>query len=111
MRFCLLANIPVAIEAARARHGVEKVAVVDWDVHHGNGTQVIYYDRGDTLAISIHMEGGFPPRLSAPDMTGKGAGQGANLNIPLLPGAIGHQPPQEMEDAFYASMNALNKVT
>ena len=87
MGFCLLANIPVALEAARAKHGVEKVAVVDWDVHHGNGTQVIYYDRADTLSISIHMEGGFPPGLSAPDMTGEGAGQGANLNIPLLPGA------------------------
>ncbi|MCJ8309491.1 MAG: class II histone deacetylase [Hyphomicrobiales bacterium] len=87
MGFCLLANIPVALEASRAKHGVEKVAVVDWDVHHGNGTQVIYYDRADTLAISIHMEGGFPPGLSAPDMTGEGAGQGANLNIPLLPGA------------------------
>ncbi|MEP1669000.1 MAG: class II histone deacetylase [Rhizobiaceae bacterium] len=87
MGFCLLANIPIAIEAARAKKGIDKVAVVDWDVHHGNGTQVIYYDRGDTLTISVHMEGGFPPGLSAADMRGEGAGKGANLNIPLLPGA------------------------
>jgi acetoin utilization deacetylase AcuC-like enzyme len=87
MGFCLLANIPIAIEAARAKRGVDKVAVVDWDVHHGNGTQVIYYNRGDTLSISVHMEGGFPPGLSAPEMRGEGAGQGTNLNIPLLPGA------------------------
>lgn len=87
MGFCLLANIPIAIEAAKQKHGVERIAVVDWDVHHGNGTQVIYYDRPDVLAISIHMEGGFPPGLSAADMRGEGAGTGANLNIPLLPGA------------------------
>ncbi|MEP0944443.1 MAG: class II histone deacetylase [Rhizobiaceae bacterium] len=99
MGFCLLANIPIAIEAARAKHGVEKVAVVDWDVHHGNGTQIIYYDRGDTLAISIHMEGGFPPGLSAPDMTGEGGGQGGNLNIPLLPGAG--------QDAYMAAFDQL----
>ena len=41
MGFCLLANIPIAIQAARAKHGVKRVAVVDWDVHHGNGTQAI----------------------------------------------------------------------
>jgi acetoin utilization deacetylase AcuC-like enzyme len=73
MGFCLLANIPVAIEAARAKHGVERVAVIDWDVHHGNGTQSIYYDDPNTLTIS----------------RGTGAGVGANVNIPLLPGG-GH---------------------
>ncbi|NKB51488.1 MAG: class II histone deacetylase [Rhizobiaceae bacterium] len=87
MGFCLLANIAIAIEAARKNHQVERIAVVDWDVHHGNGTQAIYYDRDDVLTISLHMEGGFPPGLSAADMRGEGAGLGANLNIPLLPGA------------------------
>jgi len=89
MGFCLLSNIAIAVEAARAKHGVDRIAVVDWDVHHGNGTQVIYYDRDDVLTISIHMEGGFPPGLSAADMRGEGTGLGSNLNIPLLPGA-GH---------------------
>ena len=87
MGFCLLANIPIAIEAAKKKHGIERIAVVDWDVHHGNGTQVIYYDRPDVLAISIHMEGGFPPGLAVADKRGEGAGEGCNLNIPVLPGA------------------------
>ena len=87
MGFCLLANIAIAIEAARAKHDIQKVVVVDWDVHHGNGTQVIYYDRDDVLTISVHMEGGFPPGLAAADMRGEGKGTGHNLNILLLPGA------------------------
>jgi acetoin utilization deacetylase AcuC-like enzyme len=90
MGFCLLANIPIAIEAARANLGVGKVAVVDWDVHHGNGTQDFYYQRGDTLTISIHQEGCFPPNQGLASEKGAGKGLGANLNVPLLPGA-GHQ--------------------
>ena len=87
--FCLLANIPVAIEAARARHGVGRVAVVDWDVHHGNGTQAIYYEDPDTLTISLHQDRCFPPGYSGATDRGAGKGEGANINIPLLPGG-GH---------------------
>lgn len=90
MGFCLFANISIAVEAARANHGLGKTVVLDWDVHHGNGTQAIYYDRGDTLTISIHQEGCFPPGQGPADERGAGDGEGANLNIPLLPGA-GHK--------------------
>ncbi len=90
MGFCLLANIPVALEAARAVHGPLKVAVVDWDVHHGNGTQTIYYHRADTLTISLHQENCFPAFQGLISERGAGEGLGANLNIPLLPGS-GHQ--------------------
>lgn len=90
MGFCLLANIPIAVEAARANCGVDKVVILDWDVHHGNGTQAIYYDRPDTLTISIHQEACFPPGQGTIGETGTGAGAGTNLNIPLLPGS-GHQ--------------------
>ncbi|MEL7098500.1 MAG: class II histone deacetylase [Pseudomonadota bacterium] len=90
MGFCLFANIPIAIEAARAAHGIGKVAILDWDVHHGNGTQAIYYDRADTLTISLHQEGCFPPGQGGADETGTGDGVGRNLNIPLLAGG-GHQ--------------------
>lgn len=89
MGFCFLANIPLAIEAARARHGVERVAVIDWDVHHGNGTQAIYYERPDVLTISLHQEGCFPAGYGGAADRGAGAGEGCNLNIPLLPGG-GH---------------------
>ena len=90
MGFCLLANIPVALEAVRAKHGPLRVAVVDWDVHHGNGTQTIFYDRADTLTISLHQENCFPPGYGGAEDRGAGAGLGANLNIPLLAGC-GHQ--------------------
>ncbi len=87
MGFCLFANIAVAIEAARAAHGIERVAVVDWDVHHGNGTQAIYYERADVLTISLHQDRCFPPGYGGSEDRGAGAGLGCNLNIPLQPGA------------------------
>jgi len=90
MGFCLLANIPIAIEVAKARHGVGKVAVVDWDVHHGNGTQSIFYDRADVLTISVHQDRCFPPGYSGFEERGEGEGLGANLNVPL-PAGSGHE--------------------
>lgn len=90
MGFCLLANIPIAIEAARTRHGLGRVAIVDWDVHHGNGTQAIYYDRADALTISVHQDRCFPPGYSGTEDRGNGAGTGYNINIPL-PAGSGHE--------------------
>ena len=89
MGFCLLANIPIAIEEMRARHHLGKVAVIDWDVHHGNGTQAVYWDRADTLTISLHQANCYPTASGETTERGTGAGQGANLNVPLLPGG-GH---------------------
>lgn len=90
MGFCLLANIPVALEALRAEAGPLRAAIIDWDVHHGNGTEAIYYDRADTLTISLHQERCYPSDTGAADALGKGAGLGFNLNVPLLPGG-GHR--------------------
>lgn len=90
MGFSMLANIAIAIEAAKARHGLGKVAVVDWDVHHGNGTQSIFEARGDVLTLSLHQEGCFPPGYSGAQDRGQGDGLGANINIPLPPGS-GHE--------------------
>ncbi len=90
MGFCLLANIPIALEAARAKNGPLRAAVLDWDVHHGNGTEAAYYDRDDTLTISLHQEACFPVETGAAADRGIGKGLGFNLNIPLWPGG-GHQ--------------------
>lgn len=87
--FCLLANIPVAIEAAIAANKVQRVAVVDWDVHHGNGTEAIYLERDDVLTISLHQENNYPPDSGAVEVIGEGDGRGHNMNIPLPPGG-GH---------------------
>ncbi|WP_146344171.1 class II histone deacetylase [Falsiphaeobacter marinintestinus] len=87
--FCLLANIAIAIEAAKTDQGLGRVAVLDWDVHHGNGTEAIYYGRDDVLSISIHQEGNYPLDSGFIEDRGRGAGLGYNMNIPLPAGA-GH---------------------
>ena len=89
MGFCLMANLAIAIEAAKATQPDLKVAVLDWDVHHGNGTEEIFYDRADILTISIHQDRNYPIDTGAFADRGTGKGEGANLNIPLPPGA-GH---------------------
>ncbi|MGI9391660.1 MAG: class II histone deacetylase [Boseongicola sp.] len=88
--FCLLANIAIAVEAALAAGKAERIAVLDWDVHHGNGTEAIFYDRADVLTISMHQERNYPLDTGDFDARGNGAGAGANLNIPIPPGA-GHE--------------------
>ncbi|HDS1695709.1 MULTISPECIES: class II histone deacetylase [Pseudomonas] len=99
MGFCFLANIPVAIEAAKARYGLGRVVVLDWDVHHGNGTQSIYEQRGDVLTISLHQQGCFPAGYSGETDRGQGDGWGTNLNVPLLPGSG--------DDAYLHAMDKL----
>lgn len=86
MGFCLFNNIAIAIEAMKAKHQLERVVVIDWDVHHGNGTQQIFYGRSDVLTISLHQEGCFPFGYSGAEDLGAGQGLGFNVNIPLLPG-------------------------
>ena len=88
--YCLLANAPIAIEHLRRERGVKRIATVDWDVHHGNGAQSIYYDDPNVLTISIHQDRLYPIESGAIDETGVGPGKGACLNIPL-PGGSGHE--------------------
>ena len=87
--FCLLANLGIAVRAARAAGLAQRVAVIDWDVHHGNGTEAIFIEDPDTLAISLHQEHNYPLDTGEATVRGEGAGEGANINIPLPPGA-GH---------------------
>jgi len=84
MGFCLLNN--VAIAAARALDRVERVAIVDWDVHHGNGTQEAFYTSGRVLYCSTHR-GHYYPFSGKVEERGAGEGEGYNLNAPLAPGA------------------------
>ena len=96
MGFCLLNT--VAITAAHAiASGYERVAIVDWDVHHGNGTQDIFYDRADVMFCSMHQYGSIFPGTGRADERGHGEGEGYTLNIPLMAGDTG--------DAMIAAMN------
>lgn len=89
MGFCLFGNIPVAILKARITHKFDRVATVDWDVHHGNGTESAFYDDPAVLTISLHQEGLYPPGRGHVADNGTGKGKGYNINIPL-PAGCGH---------------------
>jgi acetoin utilization deacetylase AcuC-like enzyme len=86
MGFCIFGNVAIAAAHARAVRGVERIAVVDWDVHHGNGTQAAFYGDRDVLTISIHQDNVFPPNSGYLDERGEGSGTGFALNVPLPPG-------------------------
>lgn len=85
--YCFLNNSAIAAQSFRDG-GAGRVAVLDVDFHHGNGTQAIFYDRADVLTISLHgdPEDAFPHFLGGADETGEGAGEGFNLNLPMGPG-------------------------
>lgn len=88
--FCLLANIAIAVRAVMAEGLAGRIAVLDWDVHHGNGTEAIFYDDPDVLTVSLHQERNYPLDTGCAGDRGDGPGLGANMNIPLPPGT-GHK--------------------
>ncbi len=85
MGFCLFNHVAVAARYVQDRGLGERVLIVDWDVHHGNGTQDIFYEDGSVFYLSLHQ---FPhyPGTGHPDETGRGAGRGTTLNVTLPPG-------------------------
>lgn len=85
MGFCLFNNVAIAARFAQRELGLDRVAIVDWDVHHGNGTQAIFYDDPSVLFISLHQYPHYPGTGRA-DERGIGKGEGTTLNIPLPAG-------------------------
>ena len=86
MGFCLLNNVAVAAASRTARG--DRVLIVDWDVHHGNGTQAIFWDDPDVLYVSTHQDPLYPGTGRADEVGGAGA-PGLTFNVPLPPGATG----------------------
>jgi acetoin utilization deacetylase AcuC-like enzyme len=86
MGFCLFNNVAVGARWARDAHGIERVLILDWDVHHGNGTQDVFYETDEVLFCSIHQWPLYPGTGAAGE-TGAGAGAGYNVNLPVPPGA------------------------
>ena len=95
MGFCLFNNVAVAALRALTEHGLERVLILDWDVHHGNGTSDLFHDSAQVLYASIHQEPLYPGTGRADDR-GAGAGEGYTLNLPV--------PPGSGDDAFLGRM-------
>jgi acetoin utilization deacetylase AcuC-like enzyme len=86
MGFCLFNNVAVAAAHALEEGGVERVLILDWDVHHGNGTEAIFAASDRVLYFSIHQSPLYPGTGSA-DYTGEGDGEGYTINLPVPPGS------------------------
>jgi acetoin utilization deacetylase AcuC-like enzyme len=86
MGFCLLGNVAIATRRAQVRYGIERILIVDYDVHHGNGTEAMFYDDPSVLYISTHQYPFYPGTGAATDI-GTGQGEGYTINIPLPAGS------------------------
>ena len=89
MGFAIINNGAIAAKHALEAHGVKRIAFVDLDVHHGNGTQATFWTDPRVLTISLHQDNCFPPGSGSVDDIGEAEGEGTNINIPLPPGC-GH---------------------
>jgi acetoin utilization deacetylase AcuC-like enzyme len=87
--FCVFANNVILVHYLKRVHGLQRVAIVDWDVHHGNSQEGAFLDDPTVLTISLHQDNYYPPMSGGLDVNGTGAGKGANINVPLPPGS-GH---------------------
>ncbi len=85
--FCLFGNAAIAARYAQKTHGIERVMIIDWDVHHGDGTQAIFYDDPSVFFFSTHQYPFYPGPSGGAENTGAGAGEGFNLNVPLAAGS------------------------
>lgn len=106
MGFCLFNNAAIAAERMLKVHGLGRVAVVDYDVHHCNGTQHTFEDRADVLVASVHRDPtNFYPGTGFAQERGRGAGEGFTLNVPLPAGADDHAHRAAFEDHILPALD------
>jgi acetoin utilization deacetylase AcuC-like enzyme len=112
MGFCLFNQVAIAAHYARSRYDAERVAVVDFDVHHGNGTQEIFWEDSEVLYVSLHGDpaGHYPHFTGAADETGGGPGAGTTRNLPL-PDGTGDDAYLEALGEAMAAVDAFDPAT
>jgi acetoin utilization deacetylase AcuC-like enzyme len=101
--FCLFGNAAIAARYAQEEHGIERVMIIDWDVHHGDGTQAMTYEDPTVFYFSTHQYPFYPGSSGAAESTGAGQGKGFNRNVPLTAGSGN-------EAALSAFRNELTKA-
>jgi acetoin utilization deacetylase AcuC-like enzyme len=104
MGFCLFNNAAIGARYAQSRYGVERVLIIDWDVHHGNGTQDIFYRDPSVFYFSTHQYPFYPGTGSARE-TGEGPGEGTTLNIPMSQGTAA----RDHHEAFRKALSAIEE--
>jgi len=100
MGFCLFNNAAIAARYAQAKYGMERVLIIDWDVHHGNGTQDIFWNDPSVFYFSTHQYPYYPGTGSASERGG-GKGEGFTLNVPLAAGSSARDHRQAFTDALH----------
>ncbi len=106
MGFCIFNNAAVAARYAQRRHGIERVLIVDWDVHHGNGTQEIFYEDPSVFYFSTHQWPWYPGS-GLEEETGAGAGVGTTMNCPLPAGAGGEEVLVAFRESLVPAMKTF----
>jgi acetoin utilization deacetylase AcuC-like enzyme len=108
MGFCLFNNIALAARHAKTAHGLTRILIVDWDVHHGNGTQDVFYEDAAVMFFSIHRFGhGFYPGTGAADETGRGRGLGYTRNEPIRFGTSRREYHERFRNALHESADRV----
>ncbi len=107
MGFCLFNNVSIGARYVQKKHSISRVAIIDWDVHHGNGTEEIFYKDPSVLYISLHQYPHYPGTGGAGD-TGEGRGKGFNLNIPMQASSGDDEYIKVFKDKVAPKIKAFN---
>jgi len=106
MGFCVFNNVAIGTRYVQERHGIERILIVDWDVHHGNGTQEVFYEDGSVFYFSVHQWPLYPGTGTVREQ-GMGAGRGTTLNCPLAMGCGRREVMAAFQDRLVPAMRSF----